>query len=399
MRFRRVPARTGPYSGIPAAGVILTSILGGCVRVSDHAPGPAVPVGIAAAFSAVFACSLAVGVYFYIRLHRLHARLRNREAELVGLSDRLRKQAEHLRQVIDTVPAYIYAKDDSGHFILVNRLFARVFGVEPEEVVGRTNQDYGETPEETARFMAEDREILRTGKTLFVPEERAPRPDGSPGWFQTTKIPYRLPDRETPAILGVSIDITERHEQGEAMRRMAQHDPLTGLANRALFSELLGKALAVTRREKNKLALLFIDLDAFKPVNDNFGHAAGDIVLKETARRIEGALRESDGAGRIGGDEFVAFVLGLKEAEDGNAVARKVREAIRAPIDVGDAVLEITASVGCAIFPEDGADQETLLAKADYAMYQEKQARNLKGSTEAPGSKSECPPGPARLRS
>ncbi len=333
-------------------------------------------LGIPVWAAAGFAGSAAVGIYFYIRLHRLHARLRRREAELVELSDRLGRHSEHLRRVIDTVPAYIYAKDDQGHFILVNRMFARVFGVKPEEAVGRTNQDYGATPEETARFMAEDREILRTGNPLFVPEERAPRPDGSPGWFQTTKIPYRLPDRDTPAILGVSIDITERHEQGEAMRRMAQHDSLTGLANRALFTELFGKALAVTRRNGNRLALLFIDLDGFKPVNDNFGHAAGDIVLRETARRIEGTLRESDGAGRIGGDEFVAFVLGLKGVEDGNAVARKVREAIRAPIDVGDAVLEITASVGCAIFPEDGSDQETLLAKADYAMYQEKQARN-----------------------
>lgn len=299
-----------------------------------------------------------------------------REAELVELSDRLGRQAEHLRRVIDTVPAYIYAKDDSGHFILVNRMFARVFGVEPEEAVGKTNQDYGATPQETARFMEEDREILRTGKPLFVPEERGPRPDGSPGWFQTTKIPYRLPDRDTPAVLGVSIDITERHEQGEAMRRMAQHDSLTGLANRALFTELFGKALALTRRNGNKLALLFIDLDGFKPVNDNFGHAAGDIVLRETARRIEGALRESDGAGRIGGDEFVAFVLGLNEAKDAAAVVEKLRQAIRAPIDTGDAVLEISASIGSAVFPEDGADQESLLAKADYAMYQEKQVRD-----------------------
>lgn len=342
-----------------------------------NAPLPWFAAVLAAALASA-AALLAAGALYRIRLGRLRENLRRRESELVELSERLRRHSEHLRLVIDTVPAYIYAKDDSGHFILVNRLFARVFGVEPEEVTGKTNEDYGATPEETARFLEEDREILRSGKPLFVPEERAPRPDGSPGWFQTTKIPYRHPDWERPAILGVSIDVTDRHDQAEAMRRMAQHDSLTGLANRALFSELLGKALAVTRREKNRLALLFIDLDGFKPVNDNYGHAAGDRILVEAARRIEGALRESDGAGRLGGDEFVAFALGISRTEDAAAVAEKIRAAIRAPVDAGDAVLEITASVGFAVFPEDGADEESLLRRADEAMYREKQKRSRK---------------------
>lgn len=324
------------------------------------------------------AALLSAGALYRIRLGRLRENLRRRESELVELSERLRRHSEHLRLVIDTVPAYIYAKDDAGHFILVNRLFARVFGVEPEEVVGKTNEDYGATPEETARFMAEDREILRTGKPLFVPEERAPRPDGSPGWFQTTKIPYRHPDWERPAILGVSVDITESKEQAEALRRAARHDPLTGLPNRALFSELLGKALAATKRGGGRLALLFIDLDDFKPVNDNFGHAVGDTVLRETARRIQGTLRESDGAGRFGGDEFVAFAFGISRREDAAAVADKVREAIRLPIDLGTSVLNVTASVGFAVFPEDGADEESLQRRADEAMYREKQERSRK---------------------
>jgi diguanylate cyclase (GGDEF)-like protein/PAS domain S-box-containing protein len=341
------------------------------------APFPGIPAVLAAA-AAGFAILSAAVVALYVRLRRLHRSPGVREAELVDLSERLRRHSEHLRLVIDTVPAYIYAKDDAGHFILANRLFARVFGVEPEEVTGKTNEDYGATPEETARFMEEDREILRTGKPLFVPEERAPRPDGSPGWFQTTKIPYRHPDWEKPAILGVSVDITESKEQAEALRRSARHDPLTGLAYRALFSELLGKALAVTRRERSRLALLFIDLDDFKPVNDNYGHAAGDAVLRETARKIEGALRESDGAGRFGGDEFVAFAFGIARREDAAAVAEKVREAIRMPVDVGASVLCVTASVGYAVFPEDGTDEQSLLKRADAEMYREKQERSGK---------------------
>lgn len=340
-----------------------------------NAPLPGFAAVLAAALAAAAAALVAAGALYRIRLGRLRENLRRRESELVELSERLRRHSEHLRLVIDTVPAYIYAKDDAGHFILVNRLFARVFGVEPEEVVGKTNEDYGASPEETARFTEEDREILRSGKPLFVPEERAPRPDGSPGWFQTTKIPYRHPDWERPAILGVSIDVTDRHDQAEAMRRMAQHDSLTGLPNRALFAELLGKALAVTRREKNKLALLYIDLDDFKPVNDSYGHAAGDTVLRETARRLEGVLRESDGAGRLGGDEFAAFALGLGRRKDAEAVAEKIRAAVRAPIDVGDAVLTVTASVGAAVYPDDGTDEESLLRRADEAMYREKQKR------------------------
>lgn len=343
---------------------------------------PAGLPGIAMAAIAAAAAFLVSAAWFRIRLRRLRRDLQVRESELVALSGRLQKQADHLRRVIDTVPAYIYAKDDSGHFILANRLFARVFGVEPEQVEGKTNEDYGATPEETARFMEEDREILRTGKPLFVPEERAPRPDGSPGWFQTTKIPYRLPDRDAPAVLGVSIDITERHEQAETLRRMAQHDVLTGLPNRALFSELLGKALAVTRREKKKLALLYIDLNDFKPVNDNYGHAAGDSVLRETARRIEHALRESDGAGRLGGDEFAAFALGIRRRADAESVAAKVRSAVAAPVDLGDAEISVTASVGAAVYPDDGTDEESLLRKADEAMYREKQRRSRDRRTE-----------------
>ncbi len=338
--------------------------------------------GILAALTAAAAAFLVSALWFHARLRRLRRNLQVRESELVDLSERLRRHSEHLRLVIDTMPAYIYAKDDSGHFILVNRLFARIFGAAPEEVVGKTNEDYGATPEETARFIEEDREILRTGKPLFVPEERAPRPDGSPGWFQTTKIPYRHPDWEKPAILGVSVDITESKEQAEVLRRMAQHDALTGLPNRALFSELLGKALAVTRREKNKLALLYIDLDDFKPVNDSYGHAAGDTVLRETARRLERTLRESDGAGRIGGDEFTAFALGIGRTEDADAVAAKVRAAIAAPVDVGDAEISVTASVGAAVYPDDGTDEESLLRKADEAMYREKQERSRKRKPE-----------------
>jgi len=167
------------------------------------------------------------------------------------------------------VPAYIYAKNPRGQFILANRLFAKLFNTKPNAVVGKTNQDYGATAEETARFNHEDKKVLETGEELFIPAEAAPRPDGSPGWFQTTKIRYQDPEGEQAAILGVSIDITEQRRQEELIRHMAQHDSLTGLANRRLFSEVLQQKLAQARRTNSQLAVFFIDLDGFKPVNAN----------------------------------------------------------------------------------------------------------------------------------
>lgn len=315
-----------------------------------------------------------VGSLAYAKLVSLNRRLRAREAELSALSAKLESYADHLRLVIDTIPAYIYAKDGKGRFILANKAFAGIFGCSPEEVVGKTNLDYGATEEETRRYIDEDREVLANGRPLFVPEERGPRPDRTPGWFQTTKIPYKHPDWDEPAILGVSIDITERREQAEIIKHLAQHDGLTDLPNRALFASLFGQALDLAARERSGLAVLFIDLDGFKPVNDLHGHAAGDELLKALAARIRATLRGSDRAGRIGGDEFVAFLQNVPGPEAAAVVASKLLSAIEEPVAYEGAELRVGASIGVALYPDHARDQDALFRLADEAMYRAKRA-------------------------
>lgn len=173
-------------------------------------------------------------------------------------------------------------------------------------------------------------------------------------------------------IIGTITDISERKAIDEKIHHMAQHDALTDLPNRALFSDRLQHALAQARRNDERFALIFLDLDNFKPINDNYGHAVGDDLLRQVARRLQGAVRESDTVGRIGGDEFVVLMPRLTEAADAMSLAEKMRLALRQPFTVDGRELHISCSLGVAVFPEDGEDEITLAKSADVAMYRAK---------------------------
>ncbi len=168
-------------------------------------------------------------------------------------------------------------------------------------------------------------------------------------------------------------DITERKQTEENLRLLANYDPLTGLANRYLFNATLTRSLQGARRKEEKLALLFIDLDHFKAVNDLHGHAAGDRLLVEVARCIQSHIRESDMAARLAGDEFVVILENIQTSQDAERVANKIVHAIATIGDMGDPCYSgISASLGISLFPEQGQDVETLMRYADRAMYQAK---------------------------
>lgn len=174
-------------------------------------------------------------------------------------------------------------------------------------------------------------------------------------------------------LLWVFLDDRERAlRAAEQAMRLALYDALTGLPNRKLLSERLVQVIPKARREHARLALLFIDLDKFKPVNDEYGHAIGDLLLKEVARRLQHCMRESDTVGRIGGDEFVALLENVESRQAAGIVADKVLAAMMAPFEVAGHRLEIAASIGVAIYPENGEDQNALLKSADMAMYEAK---------------------------
>ncbi len=160
----------------------------------------------------------------------------------------------------------------------------------------------------------------------------------------------------------------------EELRHMARHDPLTNLPNRALFSDRLNQELVRAKRQHGHFAMLFLDLDHFKPVNDNFGHGVGDQVLQQAAVRLQNCVRASDTVGRIGGDEFVVLVAPLGESEVVLALAEKLCQVLRQPFVVDGHELAISCCIGVAIFPEDGEDAVTLTKAADDAMYRAKVA-------------------------
>lgn len=163
------------------------------------------------------------------------------------------------------------------------------------------------------------------------------------------------------------------HRRSE-LEHLARHDPLTGLPNRALFDDRMAVALAAARRDNGHLALLFVDVDHFKPINDSLGHAFGDRVLEGVAARIRHNIRESDTAARIGGDEFVVLLPGIPSADDAERVARKIREAIDEPFIIDGRELAVSVSMGIALFPDDGVDAAALAHHADAAMYRDKAA-------------------------
>ena len=193
----------------------------------------------------------------------------------------LRRYNAHLRLIIDSMPAYVFAKDSRSRYILANSSMAAFYGLKPKDLLGKTDADLAGDDGHAHEYEAQDRKVMESGKPLFIEKHQGRRFDGNPGWFQTTKVPYRRPGTRETAILGVTVDITElknaeeRIEESEKRyRHLAQHDPLTGLPNRALFFDRLDQAIALCLREKTGLALLFIDLDRFKEVNDTLGHDA-----------------------------------------------------------------------------------------------------------------------------
>jgi diguanylate cyclase len=186
--------------------------------------------------------------------------------------------------------------------------------------------------------------------------------------------------------LALKQEVRERHvlefrlaavtERAEASRNAAFHDQLTGLPNRALFNDRLDHGLAQAKRHERNLAVMFIDLDDFKQVNDTFGHEAGDEVLKTIATRLAASAREDDTVSRLGGDEFLYLLTEVENGQDLALIAEKINESIQIPcavtVDGGTVQTRISASIGVAVYPKDGSTAQALLRSADKAMYKAK---------------------------
>src|SRR6185503_9588275 len=181
---------------------------------------------------------------------------------------------------------------------------------------------------------------------------------------------------ETVGCFAVVADITEHKLTEERIQRVAHHDSLTGLPNRLLFNDRLDQAISLAKRDSRQFALLYLDLDKFKPVNDTLGHNAGDQLLKGVAARLRHLLRESDTLSRVGGDEFIIILPDILGREVAETVVRKIVSALAAPFLLGDPKhsIEIGASIGISVYPADGNSADALVKAADNAMYSAKQS-------------------------
>ena len=167
--------------------------------------------------------------------------------------------------------------------------------------------------------------------------------------------------------------MTERKRAEEQIKELAYHDALTGLPNRLLFNDRLSVAVAQAHRSASRLAILFLDLDRFKVINDSLGHSLGDRLLQEVAERLQAGVRQGDTVARLGGDEFILLLPGIGRAEDAAKVAEKILETLKFPVRLEDRELFVTASIGISLYPEDGFDVESLIKNADTAMYRAKE--------------------------
>ncbi len=173
--------------------------------------------------------------------------------------------------------------------------------------------------------------------------------------------------------LGIARDVTERKRLEEMIRELAYHDSVTGLPNRVLFNDRFSLAMAHARRNQQKLAIMLLDLDRFKNVNDGLGHNVGDRLLKAVGERLKTLLRRSDTIARLGGDEFMLLLPELIHTEDAETIAGKILEGVRMPFEFGSQLLRVTTSIGIAIYPYDGQDADALTRNADMAMYTAKE--------------------------
>jgi len=232
------------------------------------------------------------------------------------------------------------------------------------ELIGARLNEIYQRPIERAEL----EETLRETATLTNVEVQLRRKDGTPRW--TLQNLTRAGDR----IYLTVVDISDRKRAEEQIEFHAYHDVLTHLPNRKLFTDRLMQNLTRARRSGKPLAVMFIDLDRFKGVNDTLGHTAGDELLLEMAARLAGCVRSEDTVARLGGDEFAIVLSELRLPEDAGRVAEKIISAAQHPIVIGGVPIEISASIGIALYPEDGSDPETLLRNADSAMYRAKDA-------------------------
>jgi diguanylate cyclase (GGDEF)-like protein/PAS domain S-box-containing protein len=280
------------------------------------------------------------------------------------------KQKQLLKSVVNATSDLIFFKDAEGRYQGCNEAFGEFVGKSEKEIVGKTDFDLFDP--EVASFFREQDAVMFAGGKARQNEEWVTYPDGRSRLLDTVKTPYYGEDGRLYGLVGVSRDITERKRAEDRLYHLAHHDPLTGLANRELFTRLLEQAVVDARRKQKQLAVFFIDLDHFKQINDSMGHHVGDQVLDQVSQRLVSAIRQSDIIARLGGDEFAVLLRDFESPDDMVPLAEKMLKALEKSLQVDNSKFYVGASIGISIYPQDGVTSDVLLRNADAAMYRAK---------------------------
>ncbi|MEI7843358.1 MAG: EAL domain-containing protein [Gallionellaceae bacterium] len=304
-----------------------------------------------------------------------HRKMLEIGASIIGIVlDQFRAQESlHLSaQVFDGSNEAIMITDTEQRIIRVNRAFSKVTQYGSEEVIGKTPKILSSGRHDMSYFQAMWQSVDNFGH--WQGEIWNKRKDGEvfPEWLSISVV--RDADGKLTHYVGMFSDITDRKAIEAKVEFLAYHDALTGIPNRVLLGDRMKQGIAQTTREQNMMAVCYLDLDGFKPINDSFGHEAGDQVLIEIAKRIGGTIRGGDTLSRLGGDEFVVLLLGIERGEECVATLNRLLDVVAQPLTIGKHIIQVSASIGVCIYPLNDEDPDTLLRHADQAMYKAKES-------------------------
>ncbi len=294
-----------------------------------------------------------------------------RQLFVIRAANRRSEANRFASDIIENAGEGIVAYDRHLRYVLWNRFMEELTGVTEREILGSIAIEV--VPHLTEQSVGEMLRRALHGETVVSPDLHYVVPNTErQGWISSVYRPYSDAGGTIIGVVALIRDVTERKQAEQQIEYQAYHDALTGLANRRLFHEHLSVAVALAQRRGTFVAVLFLDLDHFKLVNDSLGHSVGDALLRHVAMRLKDVLREGDTVARVGGDEFTIVLQEIARREDAAMVAEKVLRVIAEPVEVNGHRLHVTTSIGITIFPEDGEDAETLLKNADAAMYRAK---------------------------
>jgi diguanylate cyclase (GGDEF)-like protein/PAS domain S-box-containing protein len=283
---------------------------------------------------------------------------------------------ERAQVTLNSIGDAVLSTDVDCKITYLNAVAERLTGWSQVDACGRPLREVFRIIDSTSRKSARNpmaAAILENKTMALTPNCVLVRPDGSVSAIEDSVAPIHDRSGNVSGAVMVFRDVTKARAQSEHMVYLAQHDILTGLANRVLLSDRISQAVALARRHHQKLAVLFLDIDRFKQVNDSLGHDAGDSLLRSVSQRLLQCVRKSDTVSRQGGDEFVVLLPELEAPQDAAILTEKIVLALGAPYTLGSEQLRLTVSAGIAIYPDDGIDAETLLKNADFAMYHAKE--------------------------